>query len=181
MPKKCKICSTAFNPEFTSFQKTCNSMDCIILFGKQEATRLTKRAVRQDKKKAREKDRSYWIKRVQTEFNKYVRNRDANEPCISCQRHHSGQYHAGHFMSVGGHSAALRYNEDNCHKQCSVCNNYRSGNLSEYRSNLVRKIGLEKVAWLEGPHEPKKYTVEELKAMLIRYQQLNKQWAQLQS
>tara|TARA_R110002126_G_scaffold64861_4_gene165898 strand:+ start:103 stop:357 length:255 start_codon:yes stop_codon:yes gene_type:complete len=84
-------------------------------------------------------------------------------------------------MSVGGHSAALRYDEDNCHKQCSVCNNYKSGNLSEYRSNLLKKIGLQKVEWLEGPHDPKKYVIEELKAMLTHYQQLNKQWAQSQS
>jgi hypothetical protein len=53
--------------------------------------------------------------------------------------------------------------------------------LSEYRSNLLKKIGLQKVEWLEGPHDPKKYVIEELKAMLTHYQQLNKQWAQSQS
>jgi hypothetical protein len=181
MPKKCKICSTAFSPEFTSFQKTCNSMGCIILFGKQEASRLTKRSVRQEKKKAREKDRSYWIKRVQTEFNKYIRNRDHRDPCISCKRHHTGQYHAGHYMSVGGHSAALRFDEQNTHKQCSVCNNHKSGNLVEYRPNLIDKIGLDEVERLEGPHDPKKYSIDELKDLLSIYQAKNKEWAKSQS
>ena len=181
MPKKCKICSTAFSPEFTSFQKTCNSMDCIILFGKQEAARLTKRAVRQEKKKAREKDRSYWIKRVQTEFNKYIRNRDHRDSCISCKRHHTGQYHAGHYMSVGGHSAALRFDEQNTHKQCSVCNNHKSGNLAEYRPNLIDKIGLDSVERLEGPHDPKKYSIDELKDLLSIYQAKNKEWPKSQS
>jgi hypothetical protein len=181
MPKKCKICSTAFSPEFTSFQKTCNSMGCIILFGKQEASRLTKRSVRQEKKKAREKDRSYWIKRVQTEFNKYIRNRDHRDPCISCKRHHTGQYHAGHYMSVGGHSAALRFDEQNTHKQCSVCNNHKSGNLVEYRPNLIDKIGLDEVERLEGPHDPKKYSIDELQDLLSIYQAKNKEWAKSQS
>jgi len=181
MPKKCKVCKESFVPTFSSFQKTCNSVECLVDFGKLEATRLNKGEIRQAKKKARDNDKQHWLKRVQVEFNKYIRNRDHNDPCISCKRYHTGQYHAGHYMSVGGHSAALRYNEDNCHKQCSVCNNWRSGNLSEYRSNLLIKIGLERVEWLEGPHEPKKYTVEELKSMLTHYQKLNKQWAQSQS
>ena len=38
-----------------------------------------------------------------------------------------------------------------------------------YRIALVKRIGAEAVDWLEGPHEPKKYTVEELKAMTADY------------
>ena len=34
---------------------------------------------------------------------------------------------------------------------------------------LVKRIGAEAVDWLEGPHEPKKYTIEELKAMTADY------------
>ena len=58
------------------------------------------------------------------------------------------------------------------------CNNYKSGNLSEYRSNLLIKIGLERVEWLEGPHDPVKYTIEDLQEMLSKYQSLNKKWVQ---
>jgi len=120
------------------------------------------------------------MKRCQTEFNKYIRNRDSKDPCISCNRHHKGQYHAGHYKTVGGHPA-LRFEEDNCHKQCSVCNNYKSGNLSEYRSNLLKKIGLDRVEWLEGPHDPVKYSIEDLQKMLAKYQSLNKPWKKSQS
>jgi hypothetical protein len=38
-----------------------------------------------------------------------------------------------------------------------------------YRIELVKRIGAEAVEWLEGPHEAKKYTVEELKAMTAEY------------
>jgi hypothetical protein len=84
-------------------------------------------------------------------------------------------------MSVGGHSAALRFDENNTHKQCSVCNNYKSGNLAEYRPNLIVKIGLEEVERLEGPHDPKKYTIDELRELLSVYQAKNKEWAKSQS
>jgi len=171
MAKKCRICGERFTPQFTSFQKTCNETKCLVAFGKKERVRIQKSEVREAKR-----DRSYWMRRCQTEFNKYIRNRDKKDPCISCGRHHTGQYHAGHYKTVGGHPA-LRFSEDNCHKQCSVCNNYKSGNLSEYRSNLLKKIGLERVEWLEGPHDPVKYTIEDLQEMLVKYQSLNKKWA----
>ena len=177
MPKKCKVCKEPFAPTFSSFQKTCNSVECLVDFGKAESKKLNKREMRQTKKKAKEQDRSYWLKRVQVEFNKHIRSRDHQDPCISCQRHHSGQYHAGHYMSVGGHSAALRYDEQNTHKQCSVCNNYKSGNLAEYRPNLINKIGLDSVGRLEGPHDPKKYSIDELQNLLSIYQAKNKEWA----
>jgi hypothetical protein len=171
MAKKCRICGERFTPQFTSFQKTCNATECLVAVGKKERVRIQKSEVREAKR-----DRSYWMRRCQTEFNKYIRNRDKKDPCISCGRHHTGQYHAGHYKTVGGHPA-LRFSEDNCHKQCSVCNNYKSGNLSEYRSNLLKKIGLERVEWLEGPHDPVKYTIEDLQEMLVKYQSLNKKWA----
>jgi len=42
----------------------------------------------------------------------------------------------------------------------------------------VIKIGLERVEWLEGPHDPVKYTIEDLQEMLSKYQSLNKKWVQ---
>jgi len=176
MAKKCKICGETFTPKFTSFQKTCNATECLVAFGKKERTRIQKSEVREAKR-----DRSYWMRRCQTEFNKFIRQRDHKDPCISCQRHHQGQYHAGHYMSVGGHSAILRFDEQNAHKQCSVCNNYKSGNLAEYRPNLIKKIGLEAVKRLEGPQDPKKYTIDELKDLLSIYQAKNKEWVKSQS
>ena len=63
----------------------------------------------------------------------------------------------------------LRFCELNVHKQCSACNNHKSGNIVEYRINLVKKIGVEQVEWLEGSHEPKKYTIEQIKSIQTEY------------
>ena len=87
-------------------------------------------------------------KAAQSAFNAYIRARDSKEPCISCQKHHTGQYHAGHFKTTGARSE-LRFNEDNCHKQCAPCNNHLSGNIEHYRPNLIKKIGLERVEALD--------------------------------
>ena len=106
-----------------------------------------------------------WKKKIQTEFNKYIRLRDKDKPCISCGRHHQGQYHAGHYRSVGA-CPELRYDERNCFKQCAPCNNHLSGNLIEYRINLVKKYGQSAVDFLEGKHEPLNLTIPEAKDLL---------------
>jgi hypothetical protein len=88
-----------------------------------------------------------------------------------------GQYDCGHYKTVGGFPE-LRFEELNASKQCKKCNG-GAGNFSkkdtsvtrEYRINLIKKIGLDKVEWLEGKHEPKKYTCEELKAIEKYYKQ----------
>jgi hypothetical protein len=118
--------------------------------------------------KERIKPKGLYMKEAQTAFNAWVRERDAALPCISCGRHHQGKYDAGHYRTVGS-NPALRFEPLNCHRQCSPCNTQLSGNIVNYRIALVRRIGAEAVDWLEGPHEPKKYTVEELKVMTADY------------
>ena len=41
-----------------------------------------------------------------------------------------------------------------------------------YRINLVAKIGAEKVEWLEGPHEAKRYDLDEVKAIKAKFRSL---------
>lgn len=118
--------------------------------------------------KERIKTRSDWVKETQAAFNAFIRQRDIDQPCISCQRHHSGQYHAGHYKTTAA-APELRFNELNCHKQCAPCNDHLSGNLINYRINLINKIGLDRVEWLEGPHEPKKYSIDDLKGLKADY------------
>ena len=79
-------------------------------------------------------------------FHKFIRERDKDKPCISC-----GQYttlQAGHFYS-GGHYSALRFDEVNVHGQCLRCNYFLSGNLNNYRINLEKKIGTERLKQLD--------------------------------
>lgn len=112
----------------------------------------------------------YWMKRAQAAVNAYIRARDAGKPCISCGKPDDGshQRHASHYRSVGGHPE-LRFCELNIWASCSVCNNYLSGNLVPFRAALIAKIGLERVEWLEGPHEPKRYRKEDYQEIEAEY------------
>ena len=110
----------------------------------------------------------YWMKRAQSAFNAWVRERDRDQPCISCGRHHQGQHHAGHYRPAGS-NPELRFEPDNCHKQCAPCNSHLSGNLTKYRQALIAKVGLERVEWLEGPHEPKRYRRDDYQAIESEY------------
>ncbi len=99
--------------------------------------------------KERIKPRAKWLSELQAVFNKYVRLRDANLGCVSCDKPFNwhGQYHCGHYFSRG-HSSSLRFNLWNCHKQCSVCNNHLSGNIGEYTPEIIRRIGQERFDYL---------------------------------
>ena len=128
--------------------------------------RLAKSELRQRKMEV--KPIGYWMKRAQSAFNAWVRARDAGQPCISCGRHHQGQNHAGHYRPAGS-NPELRFEPDNCHLQCAPCNSHLSGNLTAYRPALISKIGLERVEFLEGPHEPKRYRREDHQAIEAEY------------
>ncbi len=130
-----------------------------------------KNAAKRDRERRMEvKPLSYWMKRAQAAVNAYIRARDAGQPCISCGKPDDGshQRHASHYRSVGGHPE-LRFCELNIWASCSVCNNYLSGNLVPFRAALIDKIGLDKVEFLEGPHEPKRYRKEDYQAIEAEY------------
>ena len=163
--KRCKACKKGFEPGNT-LQVVC-SPACAIEYAKTDNGKKHRQKAVRDytrKEKARIKSKSDWMREAQQAFNKFIRLRDADRPCISCGRHHQGQYHAGHFRSVGS-APELRFHEQNCWRQCAPCNNHLSGNQINYRIKLIERIGLEAVERLEGPHEPKRYTIEELKVI----------------
>jgi DNA repair exonuclease SbcCD ATPase subunit len=162
-------------PRLTT-QPCCYKYECQVTYATAHALKSQEKRKKQERKELREakqriKSRAEWLKEAQSAVNKYIRLRDADQPCISCSRFHSGQYHAGHYRTVGS-CPELRFEEYNIHKQCSACNNHLSGNIINYRINLIRKIGLEKVEWLEGKHEPKHYTIDDLKAIKAKYKTL---------
>jgi hypothetical protein len=147
--------------------KVC-SPECAIGLHEKSISKAIKASNREALKKL--KTRSQWLKDAQAVFNKFIRIRDANNACISCGRFHTGQYHAGHYRSVGS-SPHLRFNELNCHRQCSVCNNHLSGNIMHYRKGLIAKIGNQAVEQLESDNEPKKYTIDDIKQIIAEYKQ----------
>lgn len=165
-------CGNAFKP-FDTFQKECTA--CLIKKGRKRQKReirIKKAEVASNNKALRkfnEKTVSWWLDSYKNGttaywFNRYIRFRDGNEPCISCGTTTAARWNASHYRSRGA-AGQLRFNPDNCHKSCSQCNKENSGLIGEYRIGLVKKIGLEKVEALENNHEIKRWDVEELREL----------------
>ena len=148
-----------------------------------------KRIAAEEKKKARElkemKDRvesqgskAKLMQRAQAAFNAYIRARDEKHGCISCGTLRpvsggnvgAGGWDAGHYRSRGA-NPELRFNEDNCFKQCVRCNRDQSGNVVNMRNGILHRIGQKRLDIIEGPHEPKKYTADDLRDIAKRYKQ----------
>lgn len=169
--KRCKVCRTEFTPT-KPMQRICGLQCALSLAStvkaKRERTQASQERKETKAKLERLKSRADWAREAQAAFNRWVKLRDAGKPCISCGRHHTGQYHAGHYLSRGARPE-LAYEPLNVHKQCAPCNTHLSGNAVLFRRSLVELIGVERVEWLEGPHEPKHYTVDDLKAIRDTY------------
>ncbi|WP_031524487.1 recombination protein NinG [Siccibacter colletis] len=172
--RKCKVCSAWFIPAYANIRWCSPEHGAIYALElrakekvKAEAKRIKAQheAERENRqlmaeKRQQVKPLSYFIKQAQQAFNEFIRYRDRHLPCISCGRHHEGQYHAGHFRTTGA-NPELRFNEDNCHRQCAPCNNHLSGNLINYRPALIQKIGQARFDALMGPHELPKWRRED--------------------
>lgn len=171
--RKCaiKTCRAEFEPK-SMLHKTCTP-SCAEAFVEQEKTRKLKRERQEGLAKL--KKRSDWIREAQIAFNAFVRLRDrlAGHPCISSGRplDWSGNaVDAGHYRSVGS-APHLRFNEDNCHAQSKHDNQWKSGNAVDYRIGLIARIGLARVEALEADNDPRKWTIDDLKAVKTMYQQ----------
>ena len=123
------------------------------------------RAIKARKEAA--KPRSKWLEEAQVAFNAWIRARDAGKGCVSCWTH-NGKANAGHYLSIGARPE-LRFEPDNVHLQCERCNTYLHGNLIHYRQELIQRMGIDRVEWLEGPHDPKKYTIDDLREIRDHY------------
>lgn len=143
---------------------------------------------RAELRKRKEALRPYrWYEsKAQALFNKFIRLRDRDDDCISCDKSldeiekkdgwkPGGCWDAGHYKTRGAHPE-LRFTEDNCHKQCKSCNG-GSGRFSakartvgeRYREKLIDKIGIDRVEALEVDVVKKKFTIDELKEIIEIY------------
>ncbi|MFJ3409454.1 recombination protein NinG [Pseudomonas protegens] len=174
-PKKCKNppCGVSFTPQRLG-QAVCSPRCGLAIKDvNQEKARKSLAQVQRREIKARKerlKTRADHLREAQAVFNEWVRLRDADLPCVSCGRHHDGQYHAGHYRTVGA-NPEIRFEPLNVWKQCAPCNTHLSGNLVNYRLSLLQRIGAEKLEWLEGPHPACKHTIEEIKAIKAEYRE----------
>lgn len=179
-PKKCRVesCRASFVPRRLG-QAVCSPACALIDAPRhQERARKSLDQVERREIKVRKdqlKSRADHLREAQAAVNEFVRLRDAHLPCISCDSTPNdidlmtgSRWDAGHYRSVGA-CPELRFEPLNIHRQCVKCNRNLSGNAVEYRIRLVLRIGAERVAWLEGPHQPRKYTVEEIKTIKAEY------------
>ena len=79
----------------------------------------------------------------------YIKARDLGSLCICCDRNLGKNYDSGHYLE-SGNNPKIRYDEDNIHSQSVHCNQYKGGDSGDYRVNLIKKIGLERVERLES-------------------------------
>lgn len=132
---KCLYCKKSFEPDRQG-QSVCSYV-CSLNYSRGKV--LKEKKIKDKETKEKLKTKSQHLKELQIIFNKYIRLRDKDKPCISCGKFVE-QKDCGHFLSSGSHPA-LRFNEINCWGQCRHCNSYLSGNLIEYREGLILRIG----------------------------------------
>ena len=176
--KKCRVCGEWFSP-FNTIQATCIRPKCVLEYSRRLEDKRARRKHRQDRERI--KPRNKVQAEAQAAFNAFIRLRDEGLPCISCGEIDppvwpgGGAWDCGHYLTIGAHPE-LRFVELNAHKQCKSCN-AGAGRFSgkgrtvrhNYRERLILRISLTSVEWLEGPHDPNKYSADELRAIKIRY------------
>lgn len=168
--KKCKFCERPFTP-IRPLQQIC-SYECSMLYAKQlnEKKQQKEWQKRKAKLKSELMTLSDWLKIAQTHFNEYIRLRDKDQLCISCQKPPLKK-NAGHFYNSNNHYN-VRFDERNVHLQCEHCNTFLSGSLINYRENLIKKIGISDFTNLsEIANETRKFTINEVKEIIEIYKQ----------
>ena len=144
--------------------------------------KMAAKAVRADKKETKLKldalqTKPQLVKKAQTAFNSYIRDRDVGKQCISCDKPLDGganTFDAGHYRSVGS-APHMRFVEDNVHGQCKHCNNWLAGNHVEYRKRLLVRVGKMQLDLLESDSVLRKYTKEGLIEIARHYNAMARQ------
>lgn len=161
---KCKQCRAPF-VKFRMEQKTCLNPECLVKQGRVEAAKRQAKEVRAQRAETKAKllelkPPQYWLKRAEKAVNAFIRERDRDQPCISCGTHDASEWHAGHWISVGA-SSALRFDPANIHKQCHQCNWFEGGRASDYEARLPARIGQAEFERVKFARRERKWTREE--------------------
>lgn len=181
MTGKCTICRE--KPKANPMASVCG-FDCALTKANRDADKR-KAKVEQEERRAHRaskealKTRSDWMREAQTAFNAFIRARDAGKPCICCGKPFEpqkigGSVDAGHYRSRGS-APHLRFDERNCHAQRKNCNRPGGTTHDSFRAGMIARIGLEALEALEADQEPRKWTIEELKAIKATYKAKLKQ------
>ena len=164
----CAVCGKSFARRST-MQTVCGSR-CAA-----KSVKTARKAEREQLKRRKDaiKTRSGWLKEAQAAFNAYIRERDRALPCICCGRWAEGEsrggvWDCGHYRSTGS-APHLRFSEINSHRQLKQCNRWGAGRAVDYRIGLIARIGLPAVEALEADQTPRKWTIDDLKAIRDLY------------
>jgi hypothetical protein len=155
------------------------------LFGTKEGGEVIKKcslsASRKVKKEKAKESREYkqrnksiarLIQDARTPFHAFIRFRDANLPCISCDSTDAMIWDAGHFYKAELYTGLI-FDENNVHKQCRKCNTFLDGNENEYRKGLIKRFGIDYVLELDEKAiklRTKKFERDELESIKKEYQ-----------
>ena len=194
--RHCKVCKSAYTPS-KPLQSVCSPWCALSLAASKRAKALKVEQVKErraDKvKRETLKPRSQWLKEAKTAIQRFRRLDELamGSGCMSCGRSQQevqgtdawklgGAWDGGHYMSKGARPE-LALEPLNIWLQCKSCNagssKYaRKGYTvnASFRANLIERIGLEQVEWLEGPHEAKHYSPDELQAIKKHYDELTR-------
>jgi hypothetical protein len=146
--KRCKECKEFFEP-MRPLQYLCQP-SCAIAYTRKLAEKKEAKDWKERKIEGLEKLKTIgqYEQEARIYFQAWIRLRDKDLPCISCGRI-ADRYDGGHWLKAELYSGLI-FHEDNCNKQCSrPCNKDLHGNEANYRIGLVKKIGEERVKWLE--------------------------------
>lgn len=169
---RCKVvaCKAPFQKQ-RPFQTWCSPECGLVIFKQRE--KVDER-VSDGKRREALKTKPELLEEAQVAFRKWVRVRDEGKPCICCGRFPmsgealtGGQWDGGHFRSRGA-CPELAFDERNCHAQLKRCNG-QAWDVASYRANLRLRIGDAELTELEGPHPPKHYTRDDLRALRDHY------------
>jgi len=165
--KKCPGCAEKYQPT-RQMQPCCEKMECKASYAIRhvEATRKRRRmqemnVQRADRKVIKDKlaklTPNYLEGKAQDAINGYIRVRDYEQGCISCDKgpHWHGQWQAGHLKTRGSNSF-LRYSLHNINKQCSQCNKH-GGNVAEHERGIVARYGQERLDYLRSAPKSLRY------------------------
>ena len=167
--RKCKQCGNEFQ-KLSPLQSVCG-ITCSINRTYDLNLKKKEKAVNDKVKDMKESlmKKGDYIKVLQAVFNTYIRVRDKDELCVSCDcnmQNRKGD--ASHFYPTT--YQGLRFNEDNVHLSCVTCNQFKHGNIQEYRPRLIKRIGQERVNQLDNlRHSKMDLKIEDIKELINEY------------
>lgn len=147
---KCKVCKGRYKKQ-NPLQSVCSPKCAIVhakrLSEKKEKSERTQWNIkkRSDKKKLEPlRDKLNKLQRVVNAIARWI---DTGHPCISSGRT-TGKINGGHFWPVST-NRHIRFHLMNIFLQSESDNNYKSGNISEYREGLKNTFGEAVLAEIE--------------------------------